>query len=1033
MLDTALAACDNKQTFGGVERDRSALLELGTWVRGRQIMSVARWILRSGSLWSFVILIMHGLSASAQSYTPAAESAAAPAAMAAPQVIDVKALEGGAMTPEMMAAMRAAREKAGEGPGKPATPGQPSGKPDEAKGKETTPTIHRPAAAAAPANREEFKIRPNAAGQVRLNFNGQPWQPVLEWLASISAMSLDWQDLPGDTLNLTTQRSYTVPEVRDLINQHLLARGFTILCHGESMSVVEIKKIDPSLVPRIEPADLAKREPHEFVKVSFPLESFAADTAMNELKPMLSPNGKLTAMNETSRLEAMDAVINLRDIDSVLKQQQARANRPKSFREFKLKYARAEEVHNLLNTLLGIDSGKNPMMAAQGQQGGMDREQMMMMARQQMQAQGGQPQPGGMPGMKESNVSLAVNVHNNSILVQAPPDKMAIIAQAIEAVDIPVDRNALSMVNMGRMQVYRLSGVDPEPIVKTLMDIGNLDPTTRLEVDKKNSAIIAYAPLADHVTIRALVDKLTGSDRKFEVIRLRRLAADYVAGTIEFMLGSGQKKDQQRRSPWSWYDSPREEEKKTREFRVDADVEHNRLLLWANPVELAEVEALLVKLGEIPAAGSGAANVRVIEGGDAKENAEFIERLRRIWPSVAPNELQTPAPSPPPATEENRERATRPPEKEKDAHTTQQAPLPDGIARHLRAQLLRYADTRGEAAIPAADQRLPADVRDIPRPAPPPVKITIGPDGKLLISSQDQQALDLLESLAAEMPVSRKDYRIFHLRYSQAISVVPNLEDYFKEKNDRNRDMPWWYYDYPDQNNTQDDRRLSKRPKLKFICDDNTNTILVEGASQQQLKTIEELIQIYDQPPPSDSQSVRKTELIHMKYSKAKSVADTVKDVYRDLLSSNDKALAEQNQGNGRRYIYNFGSDIDSSGQKMPHFKGLLSIGVDENSNSLLVSAPAFLFDHVSKMIIELDKAAAPEYEVRVVHVAGLSADRVRELFDEVYNNKQPEKQPEKPTAEKKPAGKSSQKSKSGGKGNSDKQHQDSSEKKEAG
>jgi hypothetical protein len=112
----------------------------------------------------------------------------------------------------------------------------------------------------------------------------------------------------------------------------------------------------------------------------------------------------------------------------------------------------------------------------------------------------------------------------------------------------------------------------------------------------------------------------------------------------------------------------------------------------------------------------------------------------------------------------------------------------------------------------------------------------------------------------------------------------------------------------------------------------------------------------------------------------------------------------------------------------------LLSIGVDETSNSLLVSAPAFLFDNVSQMIIELDKAAAPEYEVRVVHIGpSISADRVRELFDEVYNNKQPEKQPEKPQVEKRPSGKPSQRSKSGGNGNSQKQQQESSEKKEAG
>ena len=239
------------------------------------------------------------------------------------------------------------------------------------------------------------------------------------------------------------------------------------------------------------------------------------------------------------------------------------------------------------------------------------------------------------------------------------------------------------------------------------------------------------------------------------------------------------------------------------------------------------------------------------------------------------------------------------------------------------------------------------------------MKITVGPDGKLIVSSRDAQALDLLESLAAEMPVAHKDYQIFHLKYALSTSVAMNLEDFFKEKKEKNQNMPWYYYEFDQpQNDSADDHRLSKRRTLNFISDIDTNTILVDGADARQLKTIDELVQIYDQPPPSDSQSVRKTELIKLKYSKAKAVADTVKDVYRDLLSSNDKALTENNPG-GRRTVINFNnSDIDSSGLKTPRFKGLLSIGVDETSNSLLVSAPAFLFDHVSKMIIELDKAA---------------------------------------------------------------------------
>ena len=137
----------------------------------------------------------------------------------------------------------------------------------------------------------------------------------------------------------------------------------------------------------------------------------------------------------------------------------------------------------------------------------------MMMARMQRHAARMQPAAAGSPAAilpsRRVAVSMAVNERNNSILVQARPDKMAVIAQVVEAVDIPVSRDDSLLVNLNRMQVYRLSGIDPEPVVKTLMEIGNLEPATRLEIDKKNSAIIAYASLADHVTIRAVVDKLT--------------------------------------------------------------------------------------------------------------------------------------------------------------------------------------------------------------------------------------------------------------------------------------------------------------------------------------------------------------------------------------------------------------------------------------------------------------------------------------------------------------------------------------------
>ena len=316
--------------------------------------------------------------------------------------------------------------------------------------------------------------------------------------------------------------------------------------------MANIKELDPSLVPRVTPDELDQRDPHEFVKVTFPLDWLTAETLIEEITPMKSPNGKLTPLKSTNRLEALDAVINLREIRDLLSEVQSAENQQRLVHEFVLQYARASEVIEQLETLLGPDAKGEGTPGGQNPQGGENpqQQQAMMMARlqqqQQQQQQGGQ---GGAPGLAKPKqvVMLVLNQRRNSILAKAPPDKMAIIAQAINAIDVPLDTTQSLLTNVNRMQVYRITGVDPEPVVKTLQEIGNLDPATRLQVDKKNKAIVAYATLADHVTIRSVVEKLSGSERRFEVVRLHHLPADYVAGSIMFMM-VGEKKEKPARS-----------------------------------------------------------------------------------------------------------------------------------------------------------------------------------------------------------------------------------------------------------------------------------------------------------------------------------------------------------------------------------------------------------------------------------------------------------------------------------------------------
>ena len=1044
----------------------------------------------------------------------AQEKAVAPAT-AAP-VTAVQAVGPDGKPVAVRAAAPGAKTPAGQpqpGAAKPGEQKPGEQKPGEQKPGEPAITM-RPTTPEKPANPEELKVRPDAQGKVRFNFNGQPWPDVLDWLATISNMSLDWQKLPGDFLNLTTRQSYTVPEARDLINRHLFARGFTILQNDEMLSVVSIKEIDPGVVPRISPEELATRSPYDYVKVSFPLDWMLAETAAEELKPMISPTGKLNPLKSTNRLEVMDVVINLRDVYRVLKEEQSSGDEERLVREFQLQYARASEVVEQLSQLLGMESKSGPkkQLTPQEMQMQQQQAQMRMQMMQQQQQQGGaKPKP----PQEETPVNLVVNTRKNSVLASAPPDKMKIIEQAVKVLDVESQGAENLLANLNRMQVYKLSELDPEALSKMLTDMGLLDPITTVQVDKRNRSIVVYAPMTDHLVIRQLLEKLDRTGRTFYVEKLHRLEADQVAGTVEFMINGGAKNDEQqnRRSYYygfGYYMQNQEEQQSNDKFRVDADIENNRLILWANPVEMEEVRNLLVKLGEPVGRGGGgdSSTVRVLNVEPGEDTAAALERLRRAWPSLAPNQLLMPNLDSLNGDKQksngktpNGRSASRPDKNEEARGSKANAGRPSGrndgpavvpidrspapaidnsepvetaaviaVPAVLRRatptteaqassdkvtpQPVAQADSKGSASTDSADQPAAKDAtpppessttrqaeikdstrksianqsganqaeadsddsaplgtgpdnvgpipsqpdragglppglaggrRAIPR-EPPPVNVTVGANGELIITSPDTGALDLFEEMVNQLAPPRREYKVFYLRHASAFSVSLNLEEYFqidKKKEDDNRRPYYYFYDDFGSQNKDESRRLSKRRELSFIWDPDTNTILVTGADASQLKIIEELIALYDRVEPPDSRMARMTTVFTLRYSKAKVVGDAVKDVYRDLLSSNDKALqqqqgGDQNQKNSKRaenvYITNFGGEEgeDPRGTQV-RFKGKLSIGVDELSNTLVVSTEGEnLMNNVAKMIESLDQAAKPALNhVHVMNVNG--------------------------------------------------------------
>ena len=682
------------------------------------------------------------------------------------------------------------------------------------------------------------QVQLNAENQVRFNLQQQPWQSVLQWIADTSQLSLDWQELPGDTLNLTTTRAYSLPEARDILNRHLLTRGYTMVLNGELLSVMKLSDLKPSLVPRIAPEELSEQLDHTLCKVSFDLNWLIADEAVSEFTPMLSSAGKINKLSRTNRLEIMDTAGSLKDIYQILQNEQSDSGAEQLVKTFRLKHRRASEVVVLLRQLLGVDPPPGSVSGGGGSSGGMSQMTSMMrqiqQQMQQMQNSGGSKAGGGSK-MKIRKTRLVLNSRENMLLVQAMPDQMAIIEQAINQIDIPVHASDSLIQNISKMKVYRLNTVDPQTLVDLLQELGDLAPGTVLKVDKDKNSIVAFAALADHLTITTLVQRLDQSGRNVEVIPLRRLDADYVAGTIRALM-QPEPKEQNSYSSYNYsYSSNASQKKEEKVFKVEADVENNRLLVFANTIEMEEIRDLLKKLGEIPNPDAVDDGVRIFNMNPSDNPVEIMQQLKQLWQADNPLQFDLPkqAPALDNATESNSEiepqKKKRVPEltkfdaervsnpstvlKSRDAQQffdkllqqAEEAKAFDAI--HRRPQLTATQLTATQLTATQltatqqttdhdlqnddAPQRFPRSLVGAPStsdavPAPQlgtaasPVKIAITPDGRIVVTSNDPLALRQAEELLKELMKPTANYKVFRLKYATASWLTLNLKDYFK-------------------------------------------------------------------------------------------------------------------------------------------------------------------------------------------------------------------------------------------------------------
>jgi type II secretory pathway component GspD/PulD (secretin) len=280
-----------------------------------------------------------------------------------------------------------------------------------------------------------------------------------------------------------------------------------------------------------------------------------------------------------------------------------------------------------------------------------------------------------------------------------------------------------------------------------------------------------------------------------------------------------------------------------------------------------------------------------------------------------------------------------------------------------------------------------------------------------MLSSPDAAALDQLEELIDELSPPQKKFWVYPIKHIRASEMWYDLTDYFKEdleKEDDNGFDDWWW-GYRSRNQEKGPTGLAKRRKLMITWDVPSNSILVANASPSQLSEIEQLIETFDRPPRNDSVEIRDTMPVKILYSKPSVIEAAIKDVYRELLSTKDKEFdrgdkrGEQRTTAERVTVFNYpGSGDNSSDRATPvkvSFDGALSLGADDVSGILIVSAQRGILNEVVELVRKLDNEAAPTTTIQVHRVNGnVSAEYLQKALDRTLRQPwlggRPEQQP---------------------------------------
>lgn len=526
-----------------------------------------------------------------------------------------------------------------------------------------------------------------------------------------------------------------------------------------------------------------------------------------------------------------------------------------------------------------------------------------------------------------SDVQISHDGKTGKLLVRAPQDQQAIVAEVLREVD-----GQAGPADTPQLMVHALGAADPGAALQLVTALLAKAPEAKVIGDGRSGQLAVLARPELHRSIKAAIDELQASAPEVEVVPLSVVDPYDAAEAIDRLFGSRSRSG-------------------VTPVEAEADIRSSRLLVRGTKEQLSEVRRLLAQMGEPLAdrAGSGK-RLRVVSlpGRDTKS---LVEDLQRLWPSVGRNPIRVVTPSAVVPTWRNESPPPAPPADDQEGAGQ---PPPGGTSAWglwLLPALVGAADEGPPFSDKPAGGPAPTAEQPSATPEPPPIVIAPGPGG-VTIASDDPEALDRLESLlrtlASQAGQPGREFTVFPLKNAPANNVSELLRRAFGGLG------------------------FGASGAVSIVADSRLNAVIVR-AGPNDLAAIEGLLEILDSADVPSTAITTRVERIPVKHTDAAEIAAVLSETFRTALTS---SVSRQQLPMARGVSRDISALLDelnrsASGPEM-------TISVDERSNSLLVLAPEPLLKEVRSVVEQLDQAAegAPR-SVRVVRLQHTNAEAV--------------------------------------------------------